>query len=94
MTGETLTMSAVCTGCDDAYTVELSQPSGRVRSAHDSNRTIWMQSHADRTGHPRFYVSECRSRHVINRCNPELRILELSDDPLYETFRVGGEVSE
>ena len=91
--GETVVLSAQCTGCDARFVVRMPAAERKQRKAHEGNRLVWMQSHADKHSHPRFEITDARIWHVINRIGAGHAQLELADDPLYSEIRIGEEPS-
>jgi hypothetical protein len=84
-----MTLSAQCTGCGAAFDETIPGNQRSLQKRFKAQREIWMDSHAATSGHPRFEVSECASRHVIVRIVGTHAQLSLADDPLYDEIHVG-----
>jgi hypothetical protein len=86
--GSTVILSAQCCGCTSNFEVRVDAEARRLRKAHEGNRLVWMQSHAETSGHPRFEITDARVWHVINRIGATRAQLELSDDPNYSEIEI------
>lgn len=80
---------ARCCDCDARYDKSLRDPSKHKINAQIVNRDIWMTTHYSRAGHHRFMLARVTQREISVARVHDPNQLRLSDDPLYESMRVG-----